>query len=122
MDAKRIVPMLQVLAGDPGQEPARTACQLELEGADGILFQAGSATETDWIRAVAGSLSVPFALEAPFRSWAELEQALEAGADRVILAGPAAMLTAAAQAFGRSRVAVAVDAILGPSGWRVELR
>ena len=74
-----------------------------------------------WISEAAGALSVPLALEAPFNRWAELEAALEAGADRVILAAPAAMLTAAAQTFGRCHVAVAVEAVLTESGWRVWL-
>lgn len=129
MDAKRIIPVLQVHAGRvagpaaPAFEgrPAAWACRLELEGADGILFQADSASGLDWMREVAGSLSVPFALEAPFRSWAELEEALEAGADKVVLAAPAAMLSAAAQTFGRARVAVVVDAVPAQSGWRVDL-
>jgi len=126
MDAKRIIPVVRVQAGRVAGgafegRPADWACRLEMEGADGILFQADTASDLDWIREAAGSLSVPLALEAPFSRWAELEAALEAGADRVILASPAAMLTAAAQTFGRCRVAVAVEAVLAGSGWRVQL-
>ena len=126
MDAKRIIPVVRVQAGrvaGGGFEgrPADWACRLELEGADGLLFQADTATDLGWISEAAGALSVPLALEAPFNRWAELEAALEAGADRVILAAPAAMLTAAAQTFGRCHVAVAVEAVLTESGWRVWL-
>jgi len=118
MDAKRIVPVLRVIAG---QAPSDGACRLELEGADGILFQdAGPASlRAEWIRAVAGSLSIPFVVEAPFQGFAELEEVLEAGADKVILpAGPSleAQLAAAVRAFGRSRVGVAVNAVLSVDG------
>jgi imidazole glycerol phosphate synthase subunit HisF len=131
MDAKRIIPVLRVSAGqvagpDPGP-PSAWACQLELEGADGILFQdAGPAgPRAEWIRAVAGSLSIPFVLEAPFGDFAELEEALEAGADKVILpAGLDAvepLLAAAVRTFGRSRVGVAVNAVLSAdSHWLAE--
>jgi imidazole glycerol phosphate synthase subunit HisF len=126
MDAKRIIPVVRVQAGRVAgggfeSRPADWACRLEMEGADGILFQADTAADPGWIREAAGSLSVTLALEAPFNSWAELEAALEAGADRVILAAPAALLTAAAQTFGRCHVAVVVEAVLAESGWRVEL-
>jgi hypothetical protein len=75
---------------------------------------------------VAGSLSIPFSLEAPFRAFAELEEAMAAGVDKLILSAPSgaedALLAAAAQAFGRTRVAVAVDAVLAAGAhWRVEL-
>jgi cyclase len=140
MDAKRIVPMLQLQGGkvvagpdflpplDPGR-PADWACRLELEGADGVLFRETEDAQGDragWIKEVAGSLAIPFSLEAPFRSCAELEEALEAGADKVILTAPAAsedpILAAAVRNFGRCHVAVAVNAVLAEgSRWRVEL-
>jgi len=132
MDAKRIIPVLQVRAGRvAGGHPADWACRLELEGADGILFQEaeGDAGRTGWIREVAGSLSVPFALEAPLRGRAELEEALEAGVDKLVLAALSAsadpLLDGAVRAFGRSRISVAVHALLAPesalSPWRVDL-
>ena len=133
MDAKRIVPVLQVRAGQiappegAAGEPAAWACRLELEGADGVLFREvgqGDQERAHWIRQVAGSLSVPFALEAPFQELAQVEQALEAGVDKVVL-GPAAdggrLLQAAVQAFGRTHVAVAGQAVLVDGRWRVEL-
>jgi cyclase len=133
MDAKRIVPVLQVDAGQivvpeaTAGEPAAWACRLELEGADGVLFREvgpADAERTHWIRQVAGSLSVPFALEAPFLDLTQVEQALEAGVDKVVL-GPAAaggrLLQAAVQAFGRTHVAVTGQAVLVDGRWRVEL-
>ena len=83
MDAKRIIPVLQVrdgqVASAEGPVPASTwARRLELEGADGILFRVGAGSGAQWIREVAGTLSIPFTLEAPLRDWAELEETLEA--------------------------------------------
>jgi imidazole glycerol phosphate synthase subunit HisF len=127
MDAKRIIPVLQVRDGlvpvpgsGPGH-PAEWACRLALEGADGIIFREaagegrpGRELRAAWLREVAGSLFIPIALEAPFTSLAELEEALEAGADKVVLDAATAatpILAAAAQRFGRSHVSVAVDAV-----------
>jgi imidazole glycerol phosphate synthase subunit HisF len=131
MDAKRIIPVLQVRAGRvAGGHPADWAGRLELEGADGILFHEteGGADRAGWIRDVAASLSVPFVLEAPLLGRAELEEALEAGVDKVVLpartAAPDPLLEGAVRAFGRSRIAVAVQARQGgpaAAPWRVEL-
>jgi len=139
MDAKRIIPVLQIRAGQvlaakdavpPGAgRPADWACRLEQEGADGILFQelpdGAGASRAGWIRAVAGALSIPFSLEAPFRDPADLEEAMAAGVDKVILAALAAaedpILAATVQTFGRSHVAVAVDAFPADGAWRVAL-
>jgi len=142
MDAKRIIPVLelsggQVLAGRGPRHPAEWAGRLALEGADGIIFreipgrgQPGRWTRAEWIRDVAGSLFLSFALEASFGRLRDLEEALEAGADRVILDAGAAsspILAAAFARFGRQRLAVAVDAFLAPSpleapsSWRVAL-
>jgi cyclase len=127
MDAKRIIPVLQVAGGlvpMPGSapgHPADWACRLALEGADGIVFREvpgggrpGRELRTEWLREVAGSLFIPIALEAPCTCLAELEEALEAGADKVILDAALAAtptLAAAVQRFGRCHVSVAVDAV-----------
>jgi cyclase len=133
MDAKRIVPVLQVSGGQVwGPEgpvpPSTWASRLELEGADGILFREAdgepAGRRSEWIREVAGSLSIPFALEAPLRNWAELEEILEAGADKVVMAAALEaedpLLVAAAGRFGRTHVAVAVNAVLTGSRWQLE--
>jgi imidazole glycerol phosphate synthase subunit HisF len=98
-----------------------------MAGADGILFRdMGPASgRAGWIREAAGALSIPIALEAEFRSWAEVQEALAAGVDQVILPGrtlamdPA--LAAVVETYGRARVAVAVRAVPAASGWRVVL-
>jgi len=130
MDAKQIIPILPLQAGRvvsellPGLDgdPVAWACRLELEGADGILFREtgpGGPCRAHWIRAVAGALSVPFALEAPFLALAELGEALEAGVDRVVLTSGAAV-GAASRTFGRVRVVARVHAYPSGSGWRVQ--
>jgi imidazole glycerol phosphate synthase subunit HisF len=134
MDAKRIIPVLQLHAGlaagpDPAVGPAEWARRLELEGADGILFQEAEpalpGARAAWLREVAGVLSIPFALEAPFQAWAELEEAMAAGVDQLVLAAPQAAedpwLAAAVRRFGRVHVAVAVNAER-TAGWRAEGR
>ena len=126
MDAKRLVPVLRILghqvvaAGGPAGNrglglPADWARRLELEGADGILFQdldrpdpAGGQGRAGWLREVASALFIPFALEAGFGGWEDLAAALAAGVDRVFLpVGSDALLAAAASRFGRTRVGVA---------------
>ena len=117
----------QALGPDPTPVPASEwARRLELEGADGILLQetapASPGSRAPWLRELAGVLSIPFALEAPFQDRAELEEALEAGVDKVVLAASVALedawLAAAVARFGRVHVAVAVNARLaaGPRG------
>ena len=123
MDAKRIIPVLDLadgrVAGGVAADPAESAGRLALAGADGILFRevtaGGQAERLAWVRAVAGTLFIPFALELPVVRMADLEALLEAGADKVVLgAGGATLLEAAAARFGRAHVAVALEASPGP--------
>jgi imidazole glycerol phosphate synthase subunit HisF len=119
MDAKRIIPILELadgrVAGAGAADPAESAGRLAQAGADGILFREGEAgaraTRWDWVRAVAGTLFIPFALEVPLARMLDLEALLEAGADKVVLdAAGTALLEAAAARFGRAHVAVALEA------------
>ncbi len=138
MDAKRLVPVLRILghqvvaAGGPAGNrglglPADWARRLELEGADGILFQdldrpdpAGGQGRAGWLREVASALFIPFALEAGFGGWEDLAAALAAGVDRVFLpVGSDALLAAAASRFGRTRVGVAATLQPGQDPWRL---
>jgi cyclase len=135
MDAKRLIPILRVLDAqvvmpdDAGGwrgsgRPADLAARLELEGADAILFQEsrGPGVGGSWIREVAGALFIPFALEAPFGGMRELDEALEAGADQVILAADAApaLLAGAAARFGRAHVGVAAALAHNGLQWQVD--
>jgi imidazole glycerol phosphate synthase subunit HisF len=137
MDAKRIIPVLEVCDGRilaaESAHPAEWAVRLEREGADGIIFRETAPVglgplavpRAGWVRDVAGALSLPFALEAAFRGLEDLEEVLEAGADRVLLR-PAMIsdptLAGAAREFGRARLGVALTAELAPgAGWRMAL-
>ena len=139
MDAKRIVPVLRIqegqvvdASGAPLGHPADWAGRLELAGADGVIFQeaagpgsAAGGDRTAWVRAVAGALFIPFALEAAFAGLDELDALLAAGADQAILpvaaTGGGPLLTEAALRFGRCHVAAAVEAVAVEGRWRVLL-
>ncbi len=130
MDAKRLIPVLHVLEGrvvDPAGaadlgDPVERACRLELEGADGVLFVElgrGRRLRRAWMPGVARSLFLPFALEAPFQDADEIREALEAGADRVVL--PARDLDALdAARFGRARITASLEAAWS-GGWDAAL-
>jgi imidazole glycerol phosphate synthase subunit HisF len=126
MDAKRIVPVIEIRPGAV-PSPLDQARRLELEGADGILFREAEpgGDRSGWIREAAGALSIPISLEADFRGWAEVEEALAAGIDRIVLPGRSAAmdptLAAIVETCGRARAAVAVRAALTGSDWRVAL-
>ncbi|BDU71736.1 HisA/HisF-related TIM barrel protein [Mesoterricola silvestris] len=116
MDARRVVPTLLVQEGrvvDPADAadlgaPADWARRLELEGADGILFvERGRRLRRGWMLDVARTLFIPFALEASFADAGEIREALEDGADRVVL-GDLEALEAAR--FGRARVTALLKA------------
>jgi imidazole glycerol phosphate synthase subunit HisF len=139
MDAKRIVPVLRIqedqvvdASGVHLGHPADLAGRLELEGADGVIFQEwtgtrprpSAGTRTAWVRAVAGALFIPFALEAAFDSLGELDALLAAGADQAFLpvaASGSSLLAEAALRFGRCHVAASVDAEALGDLWRVRL-
>jgi imidazole glycerol phosphate synthase subunit HisF len=138
MDAKRIIPVLQVredlvVEGSSWLgPPAELAGRLEREGADGVIFQAWdgaglgawTGSQAGWVRKVAGSLFIPFAVEAAFGGLEDLDALLGAGADQAILpaaAGGASLLVEAALRFGRCHVAAAVAAQAVGAGWRVAL-
>ena len=132
MDAKHIIPVLSIrgphaAAGGGAGDASRAGRvgQLEREGADGVLFQASEPGDLGpWLGEAAASLALPILVEAPFRTLAEVGGALEAGADKVVLAAAGvegeALLEAAALVYGRSRVAVAVQAFQdGAGSWRI---
>jgi imidazole glycerol phosphate synthase subunit HisF len=132
MDAKRIIPVLQVRddhvvdgTGASLGHPAERAGRLEQEGADGVIFQAWGGAglgRAAWVREVAGSLFVPFAVEAAFAGLEELDALLAGGADQAILPSVAAgdtLLAEAALRFGRCHVAAAVTAQAVGDRWRV---
>lgn len=119
MDAKRIIPQLQVHLGQVGPlpgaplpvSPAVWARRLELAGADEILFLETQPHDRSWVREAAGSLFIPFTVGCAAWTDEDLAEILEAGADAVLLSAEAKDLPRLAQRFGRNalRVAVALD-------------
>lgn len=129
MAAKRVVAMLcvqdgRIVAPEGGPDlgaPAPWARRLEMEGADEVLFVERGAPRPrrPWLAAVAAGLFIPFALEADFRNAEDLAGAFEDGADRVVVAARD-FLNVQAEAFGRPRVAAALDVLPGEN-WREAL-
>ena len=122
MDAKRLIAVLKVrkdgrLAEEPEGpaasgpvHPAEWAGRMEYQGADGVLFEEAGETGVQgdrarWLREVAEGVGIPFALAAPYGTLAELEAALGAGAEQVVLLPEARpLLEPAARELDRSRL------------------
>ena len=119
MNAKRIIPMVQIHAGQvlgqPAGPPVDLARRLEMAGADQVLFlEAGEpAGRGDWLAQVGRALFIPFSVNCGAPRGPLLEEALAVGADQVLLeVAPAdlADLARASLKHGRNRLQVAVNA------------
>ena len=102
MLTKRIIPCLDVKDGrvvkgvqfvslrDAG-DPVELAAFYDQEGADELVFldisasHEGRETMVDVVKAVAGSLAIPFTVGGGINSLADMKQILRAGADKVSL-------------------------------------
>ena len=122
MDAKRIIPQVQVRSGQitPGPAaPAAWARRLELAGADEVLFLESDPLDRAWVREVAGALFIPFTVGCAAWTDGDLAELLEAGADAVLVQAGAADLPRLAQRFGRNALRVAVTLTwVAAQGWR----
>lgn len=141
MPARRIIPCLDVKDGrvvkgvrfeglrDMG-DPAELAARYDTEGADELVFLDVSAsaerraTQTDWVRAVAEQLTIPFAVGGGVASEEEARRLLRAGADKVAVNTAAVrrpeLVRELSEAFGAQCVVAAVDLKRDPGlGWRV---
>jgi len=100
---------------------APSAGLLELAGADGILFEDDGDADRAWIRTVAASVFIPFAVTCGTGEDADLEAILEAGADAgVVTVTPADLpgLTTLAQRFGCAGLWLSVALDWTPeAGW-----
>ena len=137
MLAKRIIPCLDVHAGrvvkginflnlrDAG-DPVEVASRYEAEGADELVFLDITASYeqrdviVDVAARVAEQVFIPFTVGGGIRSTEDFRRILRAGADKVavntaVLRHPA-LLTEAAEQFGRQCVVVAIDARRVPGG------
>lgn len=141
MPARRVIPCLDVKEGrvvkgvrfeglrDMG-DPAELASRYDAEGADELVFLDISAsaerraTQAAWVRAVAGRLSIPFAVGGGVASAEDARLLLRAGADKVAVNTAAVrrpgLVKELSEAFGAQCVVAAVDLKRDADlGWRV---
>lgn len=140
MLTKRIIPCLDVKDGkvvkginfkdlkDIGS-PAELAKAYEAQGADEVTFLDISAslesrgTMLDLVSETAKSLFVPLCVGGGIRTFEDMRDALNAGADKVSVNSAAVsnpgMITECAERFGRQCVIVAIDAKKTDKGWTV---
>ena len=141
MFAKRIIPCLDIKEGrvvkgvnfvklrDAG-DPVECAAAYEKAGADEIVFldiaatSDGRKTVSDLVRRVAEKVFIPITVGGGIRSAEDIREILRAGADKVSLNTAAvknpALISEAAEKFGRQCVVVAIDAKKrGDSYWEV---
>ena len=122
MDAKRIMPLLEVRQGlvtAPPASPADWARRLELAGADEILFLETDPFDRRWVREVAGSLFIPFTVGCATSEAEDLAELLEAGADAVLIQADAAALPSLSRRFGRNALRVSAPLAWDEAqGWR----
>ena len=144
MYAKRIIPCLDVKNGrvvkgvnfvnliDAG-DPVECAKIYDKAGADELVFLDITAssdardTVTDMVNAVARNVFIPFTVGGGIRTVEDFRRILNAGADKVSVNSAAiknpALITEAAEKFGRQCVVVAIDAKRRDdgTGWEVYL-
>ncbi|WP_409302670.1 imidazole glycerol phosphate synthase subunit HisF [Peribacillus sp. SCS-155] len=131
MLTKRIIPCLDVKDGrvvkgiqfvslrDAG-DPVELAAFYDREGADELVFldisasHEGRETMVDVVRAVAGSLAIPFTVGGGINSLEDMKRILRAGADKVSLNTAALLrpelINEGASYFGSQCIVVAIDA------------
>lgn len=140
MLAKRIIPCLDVKNGkvvkginfenlrDIGS-PSELAEEYERQGADEITFLDITAslesrqTMLDVVSETAKRLFVPLTVGGGIRTYSDMRDALNAGADKVSVNSAAVsnpeMITECSEGFGSQCVVVAIDAKRADGGWKV---
>ncbi len=142
MLTKRIIPCLDVKDGrvvkgvqfvslrDAG-DPVELAAFYDQEGADELVFldisasHEGRETMVDVVRAVAGSLAIPFTVGGGINSLADMKKILRAGADKVSLNTAAVtrpdVINEGSDYFGAQCIVIAIDARYDEElgSWRV---
>ena len=131
MDAIKIMPCLDMKDGrivkgvhfvnlkDVG-DPAENAAFYQAEGADELaMLDIAATVETrktrlEWVKNVSSVIEIPLTVGGGISSLEDIEQVLEAGADKTSMNSAAAknpsLVREAAQAFGSDRITVAIDA------------
>lgn len=143
MDAKRIIPCLDFKDGKVVKginfenlreigSPADLAREYERQGADEITFLDISATlesrktVLDQVRKTKAQIKVPLCVGGGIRSYQDMKDAIEAGADKVSINSAAVntpeLITECSKAFGKERLVVAIDVKKTDGGYRVVTR
>ena len=109
-------------------DPVELAVRYEAEGADEIVFLDVSAsrqergTLLEVVRRTAEALFIPLTVGGGVRSAEDVGPLLRAGADKISVNSAAvrtpALLSAAAERYGRQCVVASIDAAREPDGWR----
>jgi cyclase len=132
LPARRIIPCLDVRDGrivkgvqfrdhrDAG-DIVEQAMRYREEGADELVFYditasaEGRALSRNWVRKIASTIDIPFAVAGGLRSREEAAACLEAGADKVSINSPALerpeLITELASEFGSQCVVLGVDSL-----------
>lgn len=144
MSVKKIIPCLDVKNGQVVKgvnfeglrqmgDPVEMAHGYSVNGADELVFLDISATlegrdtMLDVVKKAADKITVPFTVGGGIRTLDDIEQVLNAGADKVSISSAAVdrpeLIAEAAEKFGSGRIVAAVDAKQWPDGtWRVMTR
>jgi len=137
MDFVKVIPCLDVKEGRvvkgvkfenlrDARDIVEAAQAYEKDGADEIVILDIAATvenrntRLEWIRKLAGAISIPFAVGGGIRATDDMKTLFELGAAKASLNTAAVrtpeLITAASQQFGKERLVVAIDGKKNPSG------
>lgn len=139
MTSKRIIACLDVANGrvvkgkkfknvQDVADPITLAKKYDLDGADELVFYDITATIEDrniflnLIKEIAAAISIPFTVGGGIRTITDIENVLQAGANKVSISSAAVnnpeLLKEAADEFGSEAVTLAIDAKrIGPNQW-----
>lgn len=140
MPTRRIIPCLDVKGGrvvkgvkfgdlrDAG-DPVEMAVEYETAGADELVFLditatiEGRKTMIELVRRIAEQVSIPFTVGGGIKSFEDISDLLEAGADKISVSTAAVknpdFIADASRKFGKNHLVVAIDARKAGDGWDV---
>src|ERR1700677_120151 len=139
--AKRIIPCLDVRDGQVVKgvrfrdhrivgEILDLAARYRDEGADELVFYditaspEGRSVDRSWIRRVARILDIPFCVAGGIRTWADAEEVLACGAEKISINSPAIadpeLIDALSERFGAQCVVVGIDSQTVANDYRVQ--
>ncbi len=142
MDPVRVIPCLDMRDGRvvkgvkfveirDAADPAEAAAAYSEQGADELVILditatlQSRATRREWVKAVAGAATVPFAVGGGIASLKDMEEIIELGAAKVSVNSAAvrtpALVEEAAKEFGSERLVVAVDGETDKESGRFEV-